>query len=192
MALSQARVIAILDAANDTLNKLIELRHAIRDAQGAVDRDTALERLWEQLSMCEPRTDFTRLIAEETAHFRRVRHKNNKDAARLRASRGTATPDDTAFIAARRRPAPSPHGGSTIPLPSAEPAIPSCGLKPHERAALQAELDALYPPGVDYSSPIPDTAEPSAPISPPAPTRAGADTIRTADGEEWEFPPDDE
>jgi hypothetical protein len=99
MAISQARMNAIIDAASDAQNKLLHLRNAIIAAMSADDINEAMRHLTYEVDATTPLIEHVQCIASERAHFKRHMHKNNRDAARLRMTRGMAKPEDHSYTA---------------------------------------------------------------------------------------------
>ena len=131
MPITQSRVIAIIDAGIDMKEKLIALREAVQCAQGAENTTDALRVLWDAWFACCPDTHSIEVLACEATHFKKAAHKNNRDAARQRARRGTATPDDSAYTL------------SIHPTPARAAGPRAVAFNNAKRALLDAEIDRI-------------------------------------------------
>lgn len=119
MPISQERLMSIINAAQDALSKLIELRQFAMERRNAQDADFALQQIWEQCALCTPTAENIGILAAEISHFKKNEHRNRKAAARLRTARGRASPDDVAFAAAiKRREVPLVKEGEFIINPT--------------------------------------------------------------------------
>lgn len=151
MPISQARFCSLLDAADDVLRKYQALAVAIRLARSLDDTEVAMQRCWSAMEGTAPSIDTIKAIVAEANHFTKQKmHKNNRDAARRRASRGQSRPGDDAFIGTK----------ATVGLPPPRYSTPTPGFR-----------ETMGIADVPISPRAPDRAslDPMAPISPPVP-----------------------
>jgi hypothetical protein len=174
MPITQDRFHALLLATESIYRKHKALSAAITEAAALPDPAHGIAHAYHAMEYCRVAPEEIETIAGELSHFSHGRrHKNTRDAARRRASRGQSRPGDEAFIGhiatgiePFRTPMPPLH---TPPPPTAAgPTFshePTFGLTPDERARLARELADLDAPATPR--------DPNAPISPRAPTQRG-------------------
>lgn len=179
MPVTQARLIAILDAADDILQKYKALSEAVRNARAMPDADAAMGRCWDATEYTMPSIETISTIASELRHFSQQRqHKNNRDAARRRASRGQSRPGDDAFIGTAltglqpRYSTPTPGFREAMGFPD-EPISPP--VRTSEIPTIHVPSDIAAAVDADLSRAASD--HPAAPISPRAPTPGGEEFI---------------
>lgn len=185
MPISQSRMIAIINAADDALTKLLHLRKTLASAINADDANAAINAIAADLAMYIPEPEHIQCISSERAHFKRMLHKNNRDAARQRLRRGVPDPGDYAYTGSIRTTPARAAGAHAAAHNARQRTIDSAPNVPSQ-ADIAAQFARLYDPAeFDRAASRLAPSTPTAPISPPAPRDAPALESLTDD----HFPP---